>query len=470
MRLLRSLAGLVVIVAGGCVPFDEESAAGTQDCTVTGCADGESCVAARCEPDGAGGGGGGAPASAWTLLAPEGAGSRRFGAVAFSPTLGGGPTLVLASPGLDDVAGGCATPGFVSLFDATTGALHATLRASDEREALGDALAVGDFDGDGTDDLALAGRVEGEPPTVDAFCPVGGSLFVVRGPIERELSLPEDAAVAWEGLPARALGTVETPRFVRRRDVAAGDVDGDGRAELLVATRNGPAGVAVVQLCRWPFGEADCADVPLDPAMIYEPGAAMLVRPAELFVADPGAPSGAGERAGLVAWLRLEGGVPPATPTAVLAGTEAGKRAGVALAADDRWITLGAPGRLAGAGRVLLFDRTLPLDAPSDVWIGAEGEQFGASLLLTGSEASTVLHVGAPGFDTASAQELGRVVTGPPSAGGWTHDLRGTTPRGRLGSALAAGIDVLGRSDARLVVAEGAGCFVGDAAGFVPAP
>ena len=97
------------------------------------------------------------------------------------------------------------------------------MRVDDRR--FGDALAVGDFDGDGRKDVATASHVLGERRLVDF---AGGTQPV--------LSLP---------LPER----------VRVRAVAAADLDGDGRDELLVTSAVPADGRFTSSLLRLDFDD-----------------------------------------------------------------------------------------------------------------------------------------------------------------------------------------------------------------------
>jgi hypothetical protein len=136
--------------------------------------------------------------------------SRRDFTVGTNPT-----TLVVAdfnSDGLDDLAVGNHGGGNISLLLNTTGAdSHTPVFAAQQQVAPGSAphsLAVGDFNGDGKPDLA-AGQLD------------GNSVAVLRN----------TSAAASGG------GTIEETRFAVQDNpnaVALGDLDGDGKPDLAV--------------------------------------------------------------------------------------------------------------------------------------------------------------------------------------------------------------------------------------------
>lgn len=106
---------------------------------------------------------------------------------------------------------------------ATTGDVLATLRTDDSVD-LGSSVAwLGDTDGDGWDDLAVAaGRVMDEH--LDPY----GSAFLLRGPVAGLVAT--GAADALIHTPIAPWGTGQDCAEVS----TAGDVDGDGLADLLI--------------------------------------------------------------------------------------------------------------------------------------------------------------------------------------------------------------------------------------------
>ena len=142
--------------------------------------------------------------------------------------IGGGGDL--DGDGYDDVAIGA--PGQVSLGVDAAGAVAiflgpiddaaAVLAGSAEDEAAGSAVAIaGDLDGDGYDDLIV-----GAPYSAAGGTDAGAALIIL-GPVDA------GAQEAWDAAVTRVLGDGEDDNC-GASVAAAGDVDGDGRDELLV--------------------------------------------------------------------------------------------------------------------------------------------------------------------------------------------------------------------------------------------
>jgi hypothetical protein len=94
------------------------------------------------------------------------------------------------------------------------------LGSNENDDRFGQALAAGDFDGDGNDDLAVG--APGEKPGSE---PKSGWVFVFRGTAA--------GMNPWKGFGQQGLGSNENDdRFGQA--LAAGDFDGDGREDLAV--------------------------------------------------------------------------------------------------------------------------------------------------------------------------------------------------------------------------------------------
>jgi len=139
--------------------------------------------------------------------------------------------------------------GFVAQVSAeTSGSLDAEADAdvvwtSSSGFALGEAIASGDFDGDGHLDLALTAADDGE----------SGSVYIVAGPASGTVD------VELEG--TRIAGTEDLPATAKLGGVA--DMDGDGTDELWVgspeATLDGGQGAVALLLGggEWTTGDTD---------------------------------------------------------------------------------------------------------------------------------------------------------------------------------------------------------------------
>ncbi|MCG5059473.1 MAG: FG-GAP repeat protein [Limnoraphis sp. WC205] len=101
--------------------------------------------------------------------------------------------------------------------------------SNEDGDRFGDALAVGDFDGDGKDDLAVGASREAPPGATQN----AGYVFVFQG--------SNSGLQPWQGLDQQGLGVNEggTPPFFFDGDyfgtaLAAGDFDNDGKDDLAV--------------------------------------------------------------------------------------------------------------------------------------------------------------------------------------------------------------------------------------------
>jgi autotransporter-associated beta strand protein len=176
----------------------------------------------------------------------------------------------------------------VKVFDSDTGALVQDFYAFDPRFLGGVTVAVGDVNGDGTPDV-IAGAGLGGGPEVKVFSGTDGSVlmdfmaydpafaggvFVAAGDVDGDgkAEVITGAGIGggphvrvWSASGAELLGfmayDVQVPFGVR---VAAGDVNGDGKAEVI--TGAGPGGGPHVKVFNGTTGAVEQSYMAFDPA------------------------------------------------------------------------------------------------------------------------------------------------------------------------------------------------------------
>jgi hypothetical protein len=369
----------------------------------------------------------------------------------FAMLLGGGPSFAadFNADGLDDLVVGAPgkalwdgpRSGAAFSFQGSAGGLlpdmvldQEGLGANEADDQLGAAIATGDFDGDGFDDVAL-----GAPGEAPGESPASGAVFVFKG---GETGLRPDIALDQSGLGYNEEGD----RF--GASLVAGDFDGDGFDDLAVgapgeAPGDSPRSGAVFVFLGSASGlmrhtSLDQAQAGLGANESGDRfGEALSAGDfdgdghSDLAVGAPGEAPGASPKSGVV--FVFKGATTGLTPGRVidqmgLGGNEEGDRFGAALSSADfdgdgfADLAVGAPGESPGksprSGAVFVFHGTiiglLPDRVVTEAGLGANeaGDRFGAALASGDFDGDGVsdLAIGAPGEAPGSGPRSGAVV------------------------------------------------------------
>ncbi len=182
-----------------------------------------------------GAGGGGLAGAAAKLVGPD-----AYAGVGATVALGD-----LDGDGVTDVAAGGTDVVWVALgpFAGTASLVDLEVPAEDAGDGLGAALAVGDVDGDGIDDLVFGAPEAGGT----------GAVYLHEGPVSA--GVLDDAALALARVDGEASGD-EAGAAV----AFAGDTDGDGYGDVLVGAPGADRGAGRVYLVAGPATPATLAD------------------------------------------------------------------------------------------------------------------------------------------------------------------------------------------------------------------
>lgn len=340
-----------------------------------------------------------------------------------------------------------------SWIDSTTGAPRIT-----------------DFNGDGVEDIAVA------DPGASVSAHAGAGLVrVVYGAdkgiaqIDQDLDWVTGAAEANDGFGG-ALATVDynedgyTDLVVSTPNEALGSASGAGFVDILLGGPGGlGTGAVKVKHLEQGIGTGAIASSTSEPGdhmgQSLAAGTTAAGRP-WILIGLPGESVGKLAAAGMVFYVydNTSRSLDQDLPVNVPGAAEAGDRFGSAVAGDENYFAIGAPGEAIGAntdsGTVALFSHTLDadgrptsiggMDQDNSAVSGAaeKDDEFGASLAMTSYRSSatsgtgtSMLAIGSPGETTAAIgtqrAQAGRAILvriNPDKTWSYIHELRQGEP------------------------------------------
>lgn len=354
----------------------------------------------------------------------------------------------------------------------TVEAADLRLRAEAQGDRLGYAISpAGDVDGDGTQELLVGA------PTSDNTIPTGGVAYVVFGPP------PNDEQTSVKTVSVRLAGTAEDEQ-AGTRVAGAGDLDGDGMADVLVGaplnSDGGSTKVGAWYLVNGPIGsnrtlsaaDADGQGIDNQDQLGWglAGGDVGGTADGDVIVGAPYSASGGSESGSVYIMFGPVAGTKNANKADVTLDGTAGDLAGLALSSGDldgdgvADLFVGAPGydgsaTDAGTAFILLA----PLNADGVLATAADGfikgvaasAEAGTTVGLGDTNGDGYLDavVGAPGADgVAAGAGAVYVIDGPLQGNGSpTAELGGQTIGDGVGDAISVG-DVNGDGTADLLI------------------
>jgi hypothetical protein len=288
-------------------------------------------------------------------------------------------------------AGGVPRPnaGEVAVyFGGGTLTLQSTILGTQSGDQLGTAVAIGDLDGDGADDLVI-----GAP----GYAESRGAVFVLRGGANwpTTMDLADTAApLPWTGAtPGDRLGA----------SLALLDVDGDGKLDVVAGA---PGAAAVYAMSIPPMAGSDVSARPsVKAAASSQFGASLAALGDNIAVGAPGETGGAAYLLDRTRDFAQPGTAAPAQARTTGQGGSFGASVTVADLGSGPLLVVGAPDD--GAGAIYGFP-TGHLDAPVQVVrSSAPATQLGAALERIHRPLGDALFLGAPSLLPSSSPGAG---------------------------------------------------------------